>query len=95
MDGALKQVLQGEDVNAAAGAVAKATEDPFAFWNQWFDCAAHHADAQDRLIALVQALQKHDVGIVDDQRLWGDLPRLPWSMRESFQRMSYRADPSV
>lgn len=44
-----------------------------------------HGDAQDRLIALVRSLQEHDIGTLDEKKLWKDLPRLGWSLRESFE----------
>lgn len=85
MEAALEHVVQGADVNEAAAQIANVVDDPFAFWNKWLDCAASHETAQTRLLALARALQKHHVGSIDDKRLWSDLPRLGWSLRESFE----------
>lgn len=69
----------------AARQIADTVEDPFEFWNKWLDCAVAHPDAQARLVDLARALQKQEGGTVDEQNHWRDLPRLGWSLRESFE----------
>lgn len=86
MDTTLQQLIQGGSVNEAAIQIRDATQDPFEFWNKWFDCAAYHSNSHERLIELARALQKHHVGMIDGAKLWEDLPHFNRSLRETFER---------
>ncbi|PKI85037.1 hypothetical protein MVES1_000798 [Malassezia vespertilionis] len=85
MNVALEAAAHGKQLDTIVDSITRDETDPFTFWMALLAYSTEHPEAQDRLIALAKALRTRHVCMLDGEKLWEDLPKLKWALRENFE----------